>query len=138
MGKTKEGLGAFQSVLVVVLMIGGAGAFLAWNFEQNEEFRPFKGYTDEGLAELASVYGEKFDQVDSRYEKITSSRPEIRERALLGESVDEFERVQKLSERTRRAGREVSYAMADQKNLEREKWIRGHPIEHFWNTATTF
>ena len=138
MGKTKEGLGAFQSVIVVVLMAGGAGAALTWNFGQQEEFRPFKSYDDAGVQDLVDVYGVKLEAVDARYETIAGNRPDIEKKALLGESVGEFERVQNISQRTRRAGHEVSYAMADQKNLERELWIRAHPIEHFWNTATRF
>jgi hypothetical protein len=138
MGKTKEGLGAFQSVIVVVLMAGGAGAALTWNFGQQEEFRPFKSYDDAGVQDLVDVYGVKLEEVDARYENIAGKRPDVEKKALLGESVGEFERVQNISQRTRRAGHEVSYAMADQKNLERELWIRAHPIEHFWNTATRF
>jgi hypothetical protein len=138
MGKSKEGLGAFQSVIVVLLMIGGAGAALGWNFAQQEEFRPFKGYDEAGLQDLVDVYGSKFEQVDARYQKIAGNRPDVKAKALLGESVGEFERIQGISTRTRQAGREVSFAMADQKNLEREVWIRAHPIEHFWNTATRY
>jgi hypothetical protein len=138
MGKAKEGLGAFQSIIVVVLMMGGAVAALTWNFEQQEEFRPFKGYDDSGLQDLVDAYGSKFERVDARYESIAGNRPDVKEKALLGESVGEFERIQGIAARTRRAGREVSYAMADEKNLKRELWIRAHPIEHFWNTATRY
>jgi len=138
MGKTKEGLGAFQSVLVVVLMIAGAAAALSWNFEQQEEFRPFKGYDEAALQDLVDAYGERFEQADARYEQLAGARPEIGDKPLIAESVGEFERIQRIAQNAREAGHQVSYAMRDKKNLQKEVWIRAHPIEHWWNTATRF
>ena len=109
-----------------------------WNFQQQEEFRPFEGYTNAGLQDLASAYEGTFDKLDGRYQALSGREVQVQHHALLGDRVNEFERVQRIADQTRKAGHEVSYVMADQKNLERELWIRAHQIQHFWDTATRF
>lgn len=129
----------FLKLILAILLVGGAaGGFLYHNFQQNEEFRPFRGYSDEGLKELADAYGEQFEVLDGRYQKLSENRAKVQEHDYLGEKVQEFERMQAIGKRTREAGQEVSFVMSAQKDLKRELWIRQHPIQHFWDTASDF
>ena len=125
-------------ILALAIVGGGTGGYLTWNFQQQEEFRPFEGYTNAGLQDLASAYEGPFDKLDGRYQALSGREVQVQHHALLGDRVNEFERVQRIADQTRKAGHEVSYVMADQKNLERELWIRAHQIQHFWDTATRF
>lgn len=125
-------------LLAIVLVGAGAAAYLSYNFEQNEEFRPYKGLTDTALHDLAEAYDAQMEQLDGRYKQLSDRKVEVSSHPLIGEQLQEFERVQRIADQKRKAGYQVSYVQADQKNLERELYIRAHPIQYFWDTATTF
>jgi uncharacterized protein HemX len=125
-------------VLVVLVLVAAGGGFLGWSFQQKQEFRPFGSFSEEDLQALVVAHDDKFDQLDEHYRNLASRRADVRDQGLLRERVREFERVQSMSEETREAGQEVSFVMSAQRDLDRELWIREHPIRFFWETATGF
>lgn len=127
-----------HQVLALLVLAGVVGGFLTWSFQDKKEFRPFAGYSDEQLQELVAAHGDELAERDERYQAIASRPVDVQDHAMLGEKVREFERIQQLSRRTREAGEQVSFVMSAQDDLERELWIRKHPIRFFWQTATAF
>lgn len=132
------GLSTVQAIFALLVIFGACGGYLKWNFEEKEEFRPFGSYSDEAVDQLAESFGAEFERLDGQYRQLADRKVDVQHHALLGDRVREFERVQAVAEQTRKAGHQVSFVMADQKNLKREMWIRAHPFQHFWDTATVF
>ena len=131
-------LGLGSAVLAVLVMVALMGGGLTWNFRRMEEFRPFRGYSDAQLQELASAYAGQLAEREGRYQELAGARPKVEDHALLAENLREFERIQAIGENARKAGHEVSFVMTTQRYLERERYIRGNWLQHFFDTATRF
>jgi hypothetical protein len=126
-GTGKGGGGAM--LLLVLLLCAGVGG--AWNYqrnlaleEQKKGERPFNGYSDQDLAALAEAYRQEIDAFDRRYRASLQGRTQARDRGLLGERVNEFERVQRSNDRIREATAEVAQREARLADISAEQRYR--------------
>lgn len=93
--------GGSQVALLLVLLgiLGGAGY---WNYQRNRaledaEPRPYKSYSQAELLQLRDAYQAEVDRYSERYRSAKSRTVDVRDGSYLGEKVDEFERVQRIS-----------------------------------------
>ncbi len=130
MAKTKAKSGGGFLLLVIV---GIAGALGAWNYQRNlalEEqesgSRPFEGYTDSALEELAEAYGEQADILERKYKASLERRNGVRETdGLIMEKIEEFDRVQKIGNSIRAATSMVADSEARLRQIRNEQaWRR--------------
>ncbi len=126
----KGGSGTGMLVLIVVLLAGGLGGF---NYQRNLSLekakagaRPFQGYTDEALDELAAAYGDQADSLERKYKASLEKVGGVRDTdGLIMEKVAEFERVQKIGESVRVATSHVADAEARLRQIQDEQtWRR--------------
>lgn len=128
------------ALLFLLLLLGGYGA---WNYQRNLEAeaqvpRPYKSYSDEQLEQLLTAYETQADALDSRYEEIAGRRTRSRDTQLLGDAVDEFQRVQQNSRAVRELGSRVSQEQASVQAIRDEKALRaqmGGPFMTFLQRA---
>lgn len=128
--KAKGGSGTGTLLLIFLLIGGGLGAF---NYQRNlaaedqqAGARPFQGYSDEALEELAEAYGERADILERKYKASLQKVGGVREQdGLIAEKVAEFERVQKIGNSVRVATSEVADAEARLRQIRDEQtWRR--------------
>ena len=110
MATENGGRGALIPLLVVLLVLGGGGA---WNYHRNleresHEDRPLRGYAEADLEKLLSAYEQEAKQASSRAGATRRAKPRGMQGQLIGESVHEFERVQRASRRVRDANGDVA------------------------------
>jgi hypothetical protein len=123
-------------LLVLLAILGGAGS---WNYKRNlaaEEAqpRPYKSYSDEQLDQLLTAYRGQIDELSSRYEEASGSRARQHDVQLLGEAVEQFNRVQRNSRAVRDLGSLLSKEQASLGVIEQEKALRsrlGGPAKIF-------
>ncbi|MBW2292612.1 MAG: hypothetical protein JRG89_10300 [Deltaproteobacteria bacterium] len=129
--KKKSGGGGFL-LLVILVLAGGAGG---WNYQRNlsleanqkaEGSRPFQGYSDTALVDLAEAYGEQSDILDRKYQASLERRTGVRDTdGLIMERVEEFERVQKIGESIRVATSKAADSQARLRQIRDEQaWRR--------------
>jgi hypothetical protein len=92
----------FLLLILLGILVGGG----TWNYQRNlkieeAEPRPYRSYSFEQLESLKAAYQKEVDAHTRRYRKASSRKVRIREGGLIGEQVDEFERVQRISQGTR-------------------------------------
>jgi len=90
-------------LLLVLAVLVGAGA---WNYRRNaaveeDVYRPYRGYTDAAIEQLIDAYENEHERSSKRFETAASRRVNVEGKAYFGEQVQEFERVQKISQNTR-------------------------------------
>ncbi|MDP6980116.1 MAG: hypothetical protein QF570_16185 [Myxococcota bacterium] len=125
----KGGSGTGTLVSIVFLIAGGLGGF---NYHRNlalEEAkagaRPFQGYTDEALEELAAAYGDQADSLERKYRASLERVDGVRDAdGLIMEKVAEFERVQKIGDSVRLATSQVADAEARLRQIQDEQTWR--------------
>lgn len=93
-------------VLVLLILLGILVGGGTWNYRRNlkieeAEPRPYRSYSLEQLESLQAAYQKEVDIYTQRYRAASSRTVQIREGGLIGEQVDEFERVQRISQGTR-------------------------------------
>jgi hypothetical protein len=105
MAKESGGRGALVPLLVLLLLLGGAGG---WNYHRNVEResqvdRPYRSYAEADLEKLLAAYEQEAERASRRAG--ATRRASVRESQgqLVGESVREFERVQRANRRVRDA-----------------------------------
>ncbi len=118
-----ENRGPIGLLLAVLVLAGG------WNFvrntrSDNAEVRIYRGYSDAELEELTSVYQREIDQRTDTYRQVADRGVVVRDRALLGGQVEEFERVQRLSQHRRALGNQVTDQQISLELIEREQQKR--------------
>jgi hypothetical protein len=121
--RRQSGASSAWMLLALVVAIAGAGA---WNYHRNvsaeaRAFRPYRGLGDAELAQLADAYRSEAKQLDQRYQAARTHRSSAQDRGLLGEQVDEFERVQRASAGIRKIGAALSEREAALRDLEAEQ-----------------
>jgi hypothetical protein len=114
-----------RTLLALVALLAGLAAAGAWNYQRNarlEEaaFRPFRGYADEDLAKLVGAYGSELEALRAR-QGAAPGRAAARDRGLLREQVDEFERVQRASSGARALAGAIAEREAALRYLEAEQ-----------------
>ena len=102
-GKRSEAGRSVIMPLLVLAILVGAGA---WNYRRNaaveeEDYRPFRGYTDEAIEQLIDAYEDQHERSSKRFEAAASRKVKVEGKAYFGEQVQEFERVQGISKNTR-------------------------------------
>ena len=110
MASENGGRGALIPLLVLLLLLGGGGA---WNYHRNleresHEDRPLRGYAEADLEKLLSAYEQEAKRASSRAGATRRAKPRGMQGQLIGESVHEFERVQRASRRVRDANGDVA------------------------------
>ena len=91
--------GQIGLLLVLLGILVGAGY---WNYQRNLALedavpRPYKGYSLEELERLRDAYAGEVDRHSERFRVESGRTVSVREGSYLGEQVDEFERIQKIS-----------------------------------------
>jgi hypothetical protein len=89
----------FLLLILLGILFGGG----TWNYQRNlkleeSEPRPYRGYSLEQLESLKAAYQKEVDTHTQRYRAASAGKVRIREGGLIGEQVDEFERVQRISQ----------------------------------------
>jgi hypothetical protein len=133
-GKKSSGGGGIL-VLLVLLITAGAGG--AWNYQRNIALesqdqgpRPFKGYSDSDLEELAAAYSERNEHLNRKYKASLASRKGIQDSGqFITERIDEFERVQKEGDRIRAATSLAADSEARLREIREEQSYRGNQSE---------
>jgi hypothetical protein len=92
-------------LLVLLLLLVGAGT---WNYRRNlaresQEDRPYRSYAEADLEKLLSAYEQEAERAQRRADATRRATPRQTGSGLVGESVREFERVQRASQRVRDA-----------------------------------
>ncbi len=128
-GGSGENRGPVVLLLIVLVAAGG------WNFVRNTridnaEVRIYRGYSDVELEELIAVYQGEVDQRTKAYRQVADRNIVLREPTLLGAQVDEFERVQRLSQHRRDMAGQVTdnQISLEQIEIERGKRRADRPI----------
>jgi len=126
MKRRREAGSSLVALLLLLAIAAGAGA---WNYRRNIEaeddvYRPFKGYTDEALADLAEAYETRKKSDKKHLDRASSRRISAQEKAYFDQQVREFERVQ----RAHASKQEVTARMAETnttlKLLKEEQGLR--------------
>ena len=96
----------------------------------NAEVRLYRGYSDAELEALLSVYQSEIDQRTKVYRDVADRDIVVRDQPLLGEQVDEFERVQRLSQHRRDLAGDVTdnQISLEQLEIERQKRAADRPV----------
>jgi hypothetical protein len=126
---SSESRGPLLLLLVVLVAAGG------WNFIRNTrideaEVRIYRAYSDAELEELIAVYQGEVERRTKAYRQVADRNVVVQERALLGAQVDEFERVQRLSQHRRDMAGQVTDNLIslEQLKIEQEKRRADRPI----------
>ena len=117
-------------LLVAILVVAGGWNFVRNTRTDNAEVRIYRGYSDAELEALISVYQREVDQRTETYRRVADRGVVVRDRALLGGQVDEFERVQRLSQQRRALGGQVTdnQISLEQIEIEQRKRAADRPI----------
>ena len=127
MARRRKGKGGRNFMLLLLLaLLGGAGH---WNYQRNvvaegETPRPYKAYTDEQLDQLLAAYEGQVQTLSSRYDAVAGKRVRAGKNRLLGDAVEEFDRVQRSSIAVRELGSKLSQEQASLGAIEAEKALR--------------
>ena len=134
MGRKAEGEGGKGgSILVLLVLLTAMICGGAWNYQRNLELeaeqqgtRPFKGYTDEALAQLLDAYRQDAKRHEGKYQSALSQRQGVRQtNGLIMERIGEFERVQRQGDQIRIATSEVAERDARVREIQEEQSFRG-------------
>jgi hypothetical protein len=119
----------------LVLLLALLAALGGWNYYENSKVedaqpRPYRSYSDANLEQLVAQYEDQLGLQSERYREVASHRVVVQDRGLLGEQVNEFERVQRLSRRRRAVANQVTdhQIALDQLSLEQQKRGADRPI----------
>lgn len=128
--RTRRGGATWQTLLLLLVIAGAAGAF---NYHRNYQIelqeqgaRKFSGYSDADLDKLASAYRAEIEGLEGSYVKARDRRVELGDRPLLGERVREFERVQGAIKVKQGLTSALADAEARLREIEEEQAVRTH------------
>jgi hypothetical protein len=101
---------AGQIVILLAILCAAGG----WNYHRNAVIdaavpRPYRGYSDEELNQLASAYQVEVEVQMERYRNsAAANKVVVQDGGLLDDRIDEFERVQNLSKKRRERAYQVT------------------------------
>ena len=130
--------------LILLVILGAAGG---WNYHRNTliddaVLRPYRNYSDEDLHQLISAYRSEVEVQMERYRNDPAAKTvAVRDAGLLGDQIEEFERVQRVSkQRQERAYRVTeNQILAEQLAIEQVARERDRPIyKMIFRRLTTF
>jgi hypothetical protein len=143
--RRREGRATIWVLLALLVGLIGGGAY---NYQRNlraeqaaQAKRPLHGYSEADLRSLAAAYHKEVEKLSARYAAARSSRGGVRDHQLLGDQVNEYERVRKGSESEREMGAVLSEREAALKDVERELQARqgqGDAMQVFMRRLLTF
>ena len=121
MAKRAQAGSGVAGLLLVLALLVGAGAF---NYHRNlqaedQEDRPYRGYSDEELETLLGAYEGRKDAQSARYES-SSRRVNAQGKAYFDEQVREFERVQRVHRRAAQRRDELAGTQVVVKQIKKE------------------
>ena len=117
---------AGQVVILLVILCAAGG----WNYHRNAVIddavpRPYRGYSDEELNQLASAYQAEVEVQMERYRNsAASNRVVVRDGGLLDDRIDEFERVQRHSKQRQERAYQVTENQILAEQLAQEQVTR--------------
>jgi len=132
-----------RSLFLLVILCAAGG----WNYHRNTEIdnavaRPYRNYSDEELHQLISAYQDEVDAQMDRYRSSSAGKKvAVRDGRLLDERIDEFERVQRLSQQRRDRAYKVTENQILVEQLAKEEVTRerDRPIyKMIFRRLTTF
>jgi hypothetical protein len=134
MRRRSEAGNTLPALALLLALLVGAGAWNYWRNSQADakEYRPFRGYTDQEIAQLTAAYEADRDHDKSRWEKVERGRVAVKDKAFLGDQVQEFARVQRISESKRAVRDQVAESQATLKLLQAEKRKRAQEKKGIW------
>ncbi len=117
--------GTSRPLLILLLILCAAGG---WNYKRNSdvesgEVRPYRSYSDSELELLKSAQQAEADARDAIYRAGTRV-VKVQDRSLLGDRVEEFDRIQKISAQHRERAHQVSESQASISIIEAEQATR--------------
>ena len=117
--RSGDNKGTLTVLIVLVIGVGG------WNFYQNTQLdnaapRPYRSNSDAEIGQLISQYEAEMGRQTQRYREVSKHKVQIQNRGLLGDQLDEFERVQKISQQRRGVARQVTDNQIALDHLESE------------------
>jgi hypothetical protein len=124
------GIGGALPLLVMLAVMAGVGG---WNYHRNLVLeteqagsRPFEGYSDTALVDLAAAYREQAEMLERKYKASLETRRGVRDRGgLIMEKISEFDRVQKIGSSIRVATSHVADSEARLREIQDEQaWRR--------------
>lgn len=135
--------GGSQHLGLLLGLLATLAGVATWNYQRNlaaeaAKPRPYASYTDEQLAQLLAAYKGQVANLEGRYDAASGRRTRSKEVQLLGEAVDQFNRVQQSSRAIRELGSQVSQEGASLRAIEAEQALRaqrGGPVEVFLRRA---
>ncbi len=142
MASESGGRGALIPLLLLLLLLGGGGA---WNYQRNvaresHEDRPLRGYAEADLEKLRSAYEQEAKRLAGRAGATKRASARDMPGQLVGETVHEFERVQRASARVRDAHGDVAEVELMVERISQELSHRGQerdPTAIFLRRLTT-
>ena len=130
--------------LILLVILGAAGG---WNYHRNTQIdnavlRPYRNYADEDLQQLISAYRSEVEVQMERYRNDPSAKTvSVRDAGLLGDQIEEFERVQRASKQRQESAYRVTenQILAEQIAKELVARERDRPIyKLIFRRLTTF
>ena len=111
----------FKLLLLLAILGGAAG----WNYQRNAAVEdaqsgPYGNYSDEDLETLLAAYRDQIDHHTKNYRRVAARNVVVQEQGLLGDKIDEFERVQQISTHRRNMAARVTDNMVSLEQLEAE------------------
>ena len=102
-GRRLEAGNSLIALLLLLAILVGAGA---WNYRRNvaveeDDYRPYRGYTDEAIEQLIDADEDQHESSSKRWETAAGRDVKVQGKGYFGEQVQEFERVQRISSNTR-------------------------------------
>jgi hypothetical protein len=121
-GRRSEAGSSVATLILLLAILVGAGV---WNYRRNaaveeDDYRPFRGYTDEAIAQLIEAYEGQHEHKSQRFEAAARREVKVGGKAYFGEQVQEFERVQRISQNTRALRDEIAESQTSLKLLREE------------------
>jgi len=120
---------AGNSVVALLLLLAIAAGAGAWNYNKNVEaeddvYRPFKGYTDQALADLRGAYESRQTTDKQVFEKVTNRRVSAQGKEYFDQQIQEFERVQRVHAGKQEVKARMAESQTTLKLLKEEQGLR--------------
>jgi len=132
-----------QTLILLAILCAAGG----WNYHRNAVIedavpRPYRGYSDEELDQLISAYQGEVEIQLAHYRKSGGAKElAVQGGGLLEERIDEFERVQRVSQRRKERAYQVTENQILVEQLAKERFARdmNRPIyKMIFRRVTTF
>jgi hypothetical protein len=112
---------------LLVLLIGGGGYNYWRNLEQEKREarpRPFESYATPDLESLRGAYAQEVSTAQSRFDAQQRRRVRASGNGLIGEQIEEFERVKRSTSKLRDLQAEVAESEARLREIDYELGFR--------------